>query len=39
MRSAVAEIRDWIVEEMRSDLATIDRLYPALRLSDVMARS
>jgi DNA-binding transcriptional LysR family regulator len=39
MRSAVAEIRDWIVEEMQSDLATIDRLYPTLRLSEIMARS
>jgi hypothetical protein len=29
----VAEVREWIVEEMRSDVLTIDRMYPALQLA------
>lgn len=33
MRSAVMEMREWIVEEMRSDLLAIDNLYPALQLT------
>ena len=32
-RSAVVEVREWIVEEMRSDVIAIDRMYPALQLS------
>lgn len=32
VRSAVSEIRDWIIEETRSDLAAMDKLYPALQL-------
>jgi DNA-binding transcriptional LysR family regulator len=33
IRSAVSDVRDWIVEETRSDLAAVDALYPALELS------
>ena len=32
IRPVVSEIRDWIIEQMRSDMAAIDRLYPRLRL-------
>jgi DNA-binding transcriptional LysR family regulator len=32
-RPCVVEVRDWIVEEMRSDVTAIDRMYPALRLA------
>ena len=32
-RSAVVEVREWIVEEMRSDVLAIDRMYPALQLA------
>ncbi len=32
MRPVAAEIRDWIVAEMRNELAAIDRLYPRLGL-------
>jgi DNA-binding transcriptional LysR family regulator len=32
IRPVVAEIRDWIVEQMRNDLEKIDRLYPKLGL-------
>ena len=32
IRPVVGEIRDWIIEQMRSDMAAIDRLYPRLRL-------
>jgi hypothetical protein len=33
LRPAVAEIRDWIIEETRADLAAVDALYPALQLA------
>lgn len=33
LRSAVVEVRDWIVEETRSDVLAIDRMYPALQLA------
>jgi DNA-binding transcriptional LysR family regulator len=33
LRPAVAEIRDWIIAEMRSDVRLIERLYPNLGLS------
>src|SRR5205823_4301407 len=29
-RPVVSEIRDWIIEQMHSDMAAIDRLYPRL---------
>ena len=32
MRPIVGEIRDWIVEQMQSEIAAIDRLYPSLGL-------
>jgi hypothetical protein len=32
LRPVAAEIRDWIIEQMRSDLSAIDRLYPRLGL-------
>ncbi|HWW06276.1 LysR family transcriptional regulator [Collimonas sp.] len=33
LRPAAAEIRDWIIEETRADLAAVDALYPALQLA------
>jgi DNA-binding transcriptional LysR family regulator len=33
VRPVVLEIRDWIIEQMRSDMIAIDRLYPGLRLA------
>ena len=30
---AVVEVRQWIVEETRSDVIAIDRTYPALQLA------
>lgn len=33
VRSATADIRDWIIEETRADVAAIDRMYPALQLA------
>jgi DNA-binding transcriptional LysR family regulator len=32
IRPVVLEIRDWIIEQMRSDMIAIDRLYPGLQL-------
>jgi DNA-binding transcriptional LysR family regulator len=32
MRPIAAEIRDWIIAQMRSEIAAIDRLYPNLAL-------
>ena len=32
MRPIAAEIRDWISDQMRNEIATIDRLYPRLKL-------
>ncbi len=32
VRPAVADIRDWIIAQMRSDIEAIDALYPDLRL-------
>src|SRR6201987_1669615 len=32
VRPVVLEIRDWIIEQMRSDMAAIDRLYPGVKL-------
>ena len=32
MRPVAAEIRDWIIEQMRNDVSAIDRLYPRLGL-------
>jgi hypothetical protein len=28
----VLEIRDWIIEQMRSDMMAIDQLYPGLKV-------
>jgi len=36
IRAAAAEIRDWIIEETRSDLAAVDKLYPVLQLEQLM---
>jgi DNA-binding transcriptional LysR family regulator len=36
VRPAVAEIRDWIVEEMKADVAAVDDLYPSLLLGKSM---
>jgi hypothetical protein len=30
MRPIAAEIRDWIIAQMTSEIAAIDRLYPKL---------
>jgi DNA-binding transcriptional LysR family regulator len=35
VRPVVADIRDWIIEEIRSDLAAVDALYPALRVAQL----
>ena len=35
MRSAVSEIRAWIIEETRADVAAVDKLYPALQLKQL----
>jgi DNA-binding transcriptional LysR family regulator len=35
IRSAVAEIRDWIIAETRADVAAVDKLYPALQLQQL----
>jgi hypothetical protein len=32
MRPIAAEIRDWIIAQMQSEIAAIDRLYPKLML-------
>jgi hypothetical protein len=32
MRPIAAEIRDWIIAQMRSEMVAIDRLYPNLGL-------
>jgi len=32
LRPVAVEIRDWIIDQMRSDIAAIDRLYPPLGL-------
>ena len=32
IRPVVSEIRDWIIEQIESDMAAIDRLYPSLGL-------
>ena len=32
LRAVVAQLRDWIVEEMKSDVAAVDSLYPSLQL-------
>lgn len=32
MRPIAAEIRDWIIAQMHSEIAAIDRLYPKLKL-------
>jgi len=32
-RPAVVEIREWLVEEMRSEVITVDRMYPGLQLA------
>jgi DNA-binding transcriptional LysR family regulator len=36
MRPVVGAIRDWIVEETRSDMRTVDRAYPALGIRDAL---
>jgi DNA-binding transcriptional LysR family regulator len=32
LRPVAVEIRDWIIEQMQSDVSAIDRLYPGLKL-------
>jgi hypothetical protein len=32
----VGAIRDWIVEETRSDMRTVDRAYPGLGIRDAL---
>jgi DNA-binding transcriptional LysR family regulator len=32
VRPVVVEIQNWIIEQMRSDMVAIDRLYPGLQL-------
>ncbi|MEK6315006.1 MAG: LysR family transcriptional regulator [Burkholderia gladioli] len=37
LRPIVAELRDWLLAEMRADLAAVDHAYPALGLAAVVA--
>ncbi|MEK1928806.1 MAG: LysR family transcriptional regulator [Pararhizobium sp.] len=37
-RPVVAEIRDWIIDELHGDVVELDRLYPALGLVSLLAR-
>jgi LysR family transcriptional regulator, glycine cleavage system transcriptional activator len=32
LRPVVAQLRDWMVDEMKSDVAAVDSLYPSLKL-------
>ena len=32
LRAVVAQLRNWIVEEMKSDVAAVDSLYSSLQL-------
>lgn len=36
LRPVVADLRDWIIEETRSDMAIVDRAYPGLKLRDAL---
>lgn len=36
IRSVVSEVRDWIVEESRSDIAAIGKLYPSVQLEQAV---
>ncbi|KVF22175.1 LysR family transcriptional regulator [Burkholderia vietnamiensis] len=33
LRPIVAEVRDWLIAEMRADLAAVDKVHPALELA------
>jgi len=39
LRPIVAQLRDWIVEEMNTDVAAVDRIYPSLRLRSRVERA
>jgi LysR family glycine cleavage system transcriptional activator len=39
VRPAAAAICDWIIEETRSDIAAVDRMYPALGLPALIQRN
>jgi DNA-binding transcriptional LysR family regulator len=36
LRPVVAQMRDWLIEEMRADLSTLDLMYPALGLRETL---
>jgi DNA-binding transcriptional LysR family regulator len=38
LRPVVAQLRDWIADEMKKDVAAVDRIYPALQLRKWVAR-
>jgi DNA-binding transcriptional LysR family regulator len=37
LRPIVAEVRDWLIAEMRADLAAVDSAYPALGLAAALS--
>ncbi|SAL60535.1 LysR family transcriptional regulator [Caballeronia terrestris] len=39
LRPIVADVRDWIIEETRADMRTVDRAYPALGLRDALGEA
>jgi DNA-binding transcriptional LysR family regulator len=39
LRTIVANLRDWLIEESRNDLRMIEQKYPKLNLRDVMQRT
>ncbi len=36
LRPVVAQMRDWLIEEMRAELSTLDLMYPKLGLHDTL---
>jgi hypothetical protein len=38
MRPIVESVRDWIIEEMRADIAQIDAAFPKLGLAAIVDR-
>jgi DNA-binding transcriptional LysR family regulator len=39
LRPVVADLRDWIIEETRADMAIVDRAYPGLGLREALAEN
>jgi DNA-binding transcriptional LysR family regulator len=36
LRPIVAQVRDWLIDEMRADVGVVDRMYPELKLHDTL---